>query len=39
LQLKWDRELLREGVDTPLVHPETRVDIPLSSDHIRRCCR
>ena len=39
LQLKWDRELLRKGIDTSLIHPKAGVDIPLSSNRIRSCCR
>jgi hypothetical protein len=37
--LKWDRELLGKGVDTPLIHPKARVDIPLRSNRILSCCR
>ncbi len=39
LQLKWNRELLRKGIDRSLIHPEARVDIPLSSTRIQSCCR
>jgi hypothetical protein len=37
--LKWNRELLRKGIDRSLIHPEARVDIPLSSNRIQSCCR
>ena len=39
LKLQWNRKLLRKGVNGSLIHPKAGVDIPLSSNRIRCCCR
>ncbi len=39
VEVAVNRKLLRKGVNGSPIHPEAGVDIPLSSNRIRSCCR